>query len=84
MRSNQGFTSDPTSIMPSQPEVTILELAEAVRKVVEKVQKEKSAFAKRAGIIHKEVSPTSCGSSPVLPMTCIADPFPSRRLAQSP
>ncbi|CDZ96849.1 udp-glucuronic acid decarboxylase uxs1p [Phaffia rhodozyma] len=36
-------------------EFTILEFAEAVREVVEKVQKEKGTFTKRVGIIHKEI-----------------------------
>lgn len=37
-------------------EFTILEFAEAVREVVEKVQKEKGAVnAKRVGIVHKEI-----------------------------
>jgi UDP-glucuronate decarboxylase len=50
----QGDESRPVNI-GNDAEFTILEFAEAVREVVEKVQKEKGSFTKRVNIVHKEV-----------------------------
>lgn len=52
----QGDESRPVNI-GNDAEFTILEFAEAVREVVEKVQKEKGSFTKRVNIVHKEVGP---------------------------
>lgn len=54
LRRTQGDESRPVNI-GNDAEFTILEFAEAVREVVEKVQKEKGVFKSRVNIVHKEV-----------------------------